>query len=259
MLQPSKTVFLLLTLLTGVLIFIATSTRANAFALEVHAAILRGSLPVGGAGPTEVDPVAMNEIIGSLWNGSGNLGSDLHQSDEYRHFDNAPSPAAICALANQAWGSFVTRIYRGSQVQGFPAYDRVLDPLDARSAFGALTHSLQDFYSHSNWLELGNRQAAPIFPTCDPAALPAGLQTGYFKLSIRNPVSGCPTVGSGNPSPPSPFAYCHLTLNKDKPERHGADLVPGGGGTTYHQLAAEMARAHTTVLYNDTHANRRCR
>lgn len=157
MLQPSKTIFLLPLLLTGIqLLSISPSTPANAFALEVHAAILRGSLPVGGASPTDVDPGAMGEIVGSIWNGSGNLGSDLYQSDEYRHFDNAPSPAVICARASQAWTTFVARIDRGSQVQGFPGYDRVVNSVDARSAFGALTHSLQDFYSHSNWLELGN-------------------------------------------------------------------------------------------------------
>src|SRR5262245_10533873 len=47
-----------------------------------------------------------NQIVGELLTGRGNLGSDRHQFDEYRHFDSAPSRTAVCDRANAAWNRF---------------------------------------------------------------------------------------------------------------------------------------------------------
>jgi len=56
-------------------------------------------------------------------------------------------------------------------------------------------------------------ESPTVFPTCNPATLPAGLHTGYFKITIFDPKAGCPNDGLG--PPPAPFTECHFGLNKD--------------------------------------------
>src|ERR1700687_2524663 len=79
----------------------------------------------------------------------------------------------------------------------------------------------------SSMLRRGQQDPAtpPLFPGCDPAALPAGLYTGYYDLALAAQ-GGCPTGG-----PPPPFTECHKTLNKDDPNPalspHGSQPVPG--------------------------------
>src|SRR5262249_46651281 len=49
---------------------------------------------------------------------------------------------------------------------------------------------------------------------------------------------------------PPGFGFCHETLNKDSDQtRHGSELIPGTT-TTFYALAAQLATAHTDVLYN---------
>jgi hypothetical protein len=70
-----------------------------------------------------------------------------------------------------------------------------------------MTHALADFYAHSNWIEL--QFAAQVSPGpaplvslgCDPAALAAALQTGYF--SLGSGLDGCPGTFFGGPAQPS--------------------------------------------------------
>jgi hypothetical protein len=222
---------------------------AAAFKLGPHEQILRTSvLPLVGAAP-------FDQMVGDLLSGQGNLGSDQHQFDEFRHFDSAPSRTAVCDRATAAWNRFYIAIRDGVQPQNAPEFDQVGGLAEARSAFGALTHALQDFYAHSNWVELyiaaGQQPqiATALFPTCVPAALPAGLETGYFSLAYG--LGGCPNSPLNDAwIPPAGFSFCHETLNKDSEQtRHGRELVPGST-QTYHALAAQLAAAHTAVLYN---------
>ena len=205
---------------------------AAGFKLPVHHAILEAGLP-------PLNAEVMADIVGHVYTGSGNFGSDLFQFSDFRHFDNAPDPATVCEEANFAWERFTFAI-ASWMVLGWP--DK------ARSAFGALTHAYQDFYSHSNWLELGRRSLAPIVPVCAGLGLPADLQTGYFRIALSEPLSGCPHDSSGKPAPPPPFRYCHETLNKDDHVGHGGDPLPEGG-KTYHQAATELAIAETQQVY----------
>lgn len=222
---------------------------AAAFKLGPHTQILQQSV-----GPT-IDTTTFSDVLGSFPTGNGNLGSDLHQIDEYRHFDSAPGPQAVCDRANAAWNAFYAAIRDGIQPQNAPDYDQIAGISAARSAFGALTHALQDFYAHSNWVDLyvaagqPPPQATALFPTCSAASLPASLQTGYFDLAYG--VTGCPYSPISNAwIPPTGFGYCHETLNKDSNQTlHGQDQVPGTT-TTYHALAAQLATAHTSALYD---------
>lgn len=226
-----------------------TAGSAAAFKPGPHVEITRQALGV------RVSSAALSDFTGNLLLGSGNIGSDLHQLDGSRHIDSAPGPQAVCDRANAAWSTFYGTMRDSIQPYYPPDFTQLLGVPQARSAFGALLHALQDFYSHSNWVELfvSAGQSPPLatqlFPSCQASSLPAGLMTGYFGLEWG--IAGCPYSAISNAwIPPAGFTYCHETLNKDSDKAlHGRELVPGSS-MTYHTLAAQLAAAHTIVLYN---------
>lgn len=243
--------------MTAFAAFCFTTPRVLAFKLGPHNQILQSSIG------QHVGQSTLNDIVGTLVSGQGNLGSDRHQADTYRHFDNAPDRQAVCDRANAAWTRFYAEIRDSVQPQNAPEYDQIGGIGNARSAFGALAHSLQDFYAHSNWVELyvALGQSPPLalalFPNCATPSLPSGLQTGYFDLLYG--LTGCPTreITPNNYVwvVPSGFGFCHETLNKDSDQtRHGRELIPGAA-TTFHAQAAQMARAHTDALFDAVVAN----
>jgi hypothetical protein len=217
--------------------------KAQAFDAPFHERIVRDAL-----GPDLVDNTAMIQILAGPPPGVGAVGSDLSPNQAFRHFDNAKNPADICTRARDAWNFYMPNVTSGARPAG-PGFTVLANGPGARSAFGGLAHALADFYSHSNWIELNTAAGQPelpgppLFPTCDPAALPAGLHTGYFSL-IYGP-TGCPPFGG----PPRGFQDCHSTLNKDGPyTSRGGAPVPGTG-MNHFDLAMLLATRATTDLY----------
>ena len=218
---------------------------AFGFKLPPHEQIVRTSLT-----PAGVPPEVLDTVVGTFASGRGNLGSDRHQADAFRHFDNAPDPVTVCSRANEAWATFYGEI-RSSVRPGAVSETLVAQGTEkAREAFGALTHSVQDFYAHSNWIEifLARGTAPPLadtlFPACDSSAFPEELQTGYYAFELTN-WGGCPEGG-----PPSPYEFCHETLNKDNNSSLEGAKTALPEGVTYHQLAVQLATAHTKKLYS---------
>jgi hypothetical protein len=222
---------------------------AHAFYIQNHERITRDALT-----PAGVDPATMNEILVGPPPGAGAVDSDAFVSDAFRHIDNAQNPADICARAQEAWKFFTPIVLSGGAPAGPDGGDLANGPA-ARAAFGGLAHALQDFYSHSNWIEdniaVGQleRMPPPLMPTCDPATLPAGLHTGFFSMDFSSdfPLGGCPLEG-----PPPGFAECHSTLNKDGWDTaRGVLRVPGANPPmSYFDLAALLATRATTDLYS---------
>lgn len=216
--------------------------KAQAFDISSHERIVRDALP-----PDGVDNIAMIQILNGPPPGAGAVGSDLYANDAFRHFDNAKNPADICVRARDAWKLFIPILLSGAQPAG-PGFTVLSNGPAARSAFGGLAHALADFYSHSNWVELNiaggqpEQLAAGLFPTCDPAALPNGLHTGFFS-PIFGP-AGCPLLG-----PPPGFEQCHLTLNKDGPNTIRGRVPVPGTGMNHFGLAMLLATRATTELY----------
>ncbi len=217
--------------------------RAQAFYIKNHETITRNALPAD-----QVSQLAVNQILIGPPPGAGVVGSDAFATDDFRHLDNAVSPVDICNRAQQTWDTFSPVVLSGSVLNGTA---EVNGPA-ARAAFGALAHTQQDFYSHSNWVEdniaIGqlDRLAPPIFPVCNPALFPPDLHTGYYNidLSSQYPLEGCPPAG-----PPPGFQECHTTLNKDGPHTiRGGQVVPGTNMNNY-DLAAKLASQATTDLY----------
>ena len=217
--------------------------RARAFFVDNHETITRNALPAD-----QVSQAAINEILVGPPPGGGAVGSDAFATDEFRHLDNAVTPADLCSRAQQAWDTFSPVLLSGSVLN--PAGE--VDGPAARAAFGGLAHTVQDFYSHSNWVEDNiaagqpERLAPPIFPTCNPAGFPADLHTGYFDIDLSSefPLGGCPAEG-----PPPGFQECHSTLNKDGPDTPRGSQPAAGTNKTMYDLAALLATRATTNLY----------
>ncbi|MCW2651788.1 MAG: hypothetical protein JWR32_2764 [Mycobacterium sp.] len=216
--------------------------KAQAFDSQYHERILRDALP-----PDGVDNIAMIQILNGPLPGAGAVGSDLFQNDEFRHFDNAKNPADVCVRARDAWNTFIPIVLSGARPAG-PGSTVLANGLGARSAFGGLAHALADFYAHSNWVELNSaagqpeQPGPPLFPTCNPAALPGGLHTGFFKLIYG--LTGCPPGG-----PPPGFEECHLALNKDGPSTSRGGVPVPGTNMNHFDLAMLLATRATTELY----------
>jgi len=139
-----------------------------------------------------------------------NLSVDLDQFDSALHFDNC-----TFALGSQVIQDHWTQIESGA----YPYYD-----------FGRLTHTVQDFYAHSNWIEL-HQDVSPI-PVWDlnPATLPADIVSGVFSLD--------------SPKLCGPGAPTHEELNKDSPNSpEGSKVVASGpnAGKTLFDLAFATA------------------
>src|SRR5205085_12550613 len=100
--------------------------------------------------------IPANKEIGAdglNWVVAANRESDAHQFDSYRHFDNAWDPKEICTLWNQGLDAYLERAVKWAAPVGVEK--RELDaPETALNEFGRATHALQDFYSHTNWVEL---------------------------------------------------------------------------------------------------------
>lgn len=224
------------------------SPTAQAFYPQFHDSITRNALP-----GDMVDHTALLQILGDVSIGAGAVGSDVFATDAFRHFDSAATPGDVCIRAQDAWNFYTPLILNGAVETG-PDGTELVDGPGARAAFGGLAHALQDFYSHTNWVELnvpGSPEALAVglFPSCDPGSLPAGLSSGFF--SLQDGTDGCPDGG-----PPPGFEFCHETINKDgftTPEG-GKQLpegvvVPGVSLVNYFDLASLLATRATTDLY----------
>jgi len=217
------------------------SPPAAAFELPVHTEIVAR---VFGDG-REVSEYALESI---WW---GNMTTDLHQFSDELHFDNAGSRQEICAKWEKRLNASFNRAVELSEPVGLMG-DQLSDREGALEAYGRVTHTVADFYSHTNWIESWLERSpgvlpptAPILSTrCDPDAFPPDLVSGYFNLFYG--IDGCPgTAFGGGPAPPEGYRYCHDQLAKDhRDEGHGAENVPFVG-VTHHEVAVALATAAT--------------
>ncbi len=150
-----------------------------------------------------------------------NIAVDLNQKDAWLHFDNSAFVRSV-EYIEALWA----RIDSGS---------------DRLSNFGRLTHVVQDFYSHSNWVEL-YQHVSPL-PVWDlrTATLPVGALSGSYPSRTREPGQTTPT---------------HAELNKDSPfawfSPAGCRIVANGPnrGKTLFELGYDAALAATRVQFD---------
>jgi hypothetical protein len=227
----------------------ASFTRsARAFELPIHERIVIEALN------GQVSGEAFNIII------HGNKESDIHQMAPERHFDSAQSPADICDEWGKGFQRFMTEAVKLAKPAG-DWQDALDDREGALSAFGAASHTVQDFYSHSNWIEhfVGdgsdwNGVLPPVAPLigagCDPGAFPPDLNSGYASViwfAAQFGHSWCGPLGQ-----PEGFEHCHDDLAKDDPEKdHGGQEI--ANGVTYHEVAVKLATATTRAAWDELH------
>jgi hypothetical protein len=149
-----------------------------------------------------------------------NVAVDFNQNDKWLHFDNSMFSAGVQHI-NELW----SRIEAGS---------------DCMTNFGKLTHTAQDFYSHSNWVEL-HQHLAPI-PIWDleVESLPDEVLSGTY-----------PSSHIAEKSVPT-----HAELNKDCPfvwfSPSGARVVTEGPnrGKNFFELGYQAALSATRLQFN---------
>ncbi|MCB1302781.1 MAG: hypothetical protein KDK37_00795 [Leptospiraceae bacterium] len=119
---------------------------------------------------------------------------------------------------------------------------------------GMALHLIQDFYSHSNWVEsagftmfLAPLEAFTWLP------IPANIQTGFYPEYVSHPdvQKACflfPVEQWGLRFE----GATHGCMNKDSERQfRGITVVPGSPGITYHRLAAEYAKLHSVQFLHE--------
>lgn len=185
------------------------------FELSYHEALTRDANVACG---NLLNTDQMDTVVGF------NVLQDVYQWLSKIHFDNCDFPGGI----ENIQGGWDTIDAAGS---GYPE--------TALAAFGALLHTTQDFYAHSNWIELHVDQS-PI-PVWDQtlASLPAQIVSGTWAI--------------GFPKLCGPGAPTHAELNKDSPDSsEGGKVVQSGpnAGKNLFTLAFETALNATVAQYN---------
>lgn len=142
-----------------------------------------------------------------------NLATDGNQFNSAYHFDNFAFGPGVERIRN-LWN-----LNRSKDIESNKFAD-----------FGTMIHTVEDFYAHSNWIEL-HVDTDPI-PTWDLqlSTLPGDIVSGTFLLDT--------------PKMCGPDAPTHAELNKDSPtSTEGAKVVPSGpnSGKSLFQLAYATA------------------
>lgn len=152
--------------------------------------------------------------------------------DATAHFDN-------CRFAD-------SYAYLRAQMKAAEAAGSRKDRDGALTALGRALHGIQDFYSHSNYVELqaaahpkfSDVQIVPLWNDDGEARLNAlvggGLRSGYVAWE---PGDACVQP-----------ELTHAVLNKDRPEGKGSEHVAPWPPQTYHQAARDLARQATEAF-----------
>jgi hypothetical protein len=105
-----------------------------------------------------IKPVVRDDIWGAIWNGnyaqdnpSGNFRNDGQRHFESCRFRNAPYIANNIPLIQPGSIEYIRSTYSNAIAYLDPAAP---NPIEAADRFGKLLHTVQDFYSHSNWINL---------------------------------------------------------------------------------------------------------
>ncbi|EFC80458.1 hypothetical protein [Parafrankia sp. EUN1f] len=190
---------------------VAPSETPVQFQINYHAAITRDSCADGSIGASDLSIIIL-----------ANMATDLDQFDSAVHFDN-------CA--------FKPGVERVSEL--WRLIEAETDKQNLYNLFGTMIHTVQDFYAHSNWIEL-HQNVSPL-PAWDlkVESLPAGIVSGRFLLD--------------SPKLCGPNAPTHDQLNKDSPSSpEGSKIVQDGPnqGQTLFRLAFATAVEATVVQFS---------
>lgn len=179
------------------------------FQLQYHAALTRDACPD--------NPTIQENLVTIV---AANLATDLNQFESALHFDNCTFELGV------------------ERIDGLWQLIESNEEGNRYAVFGTMLHTVQDFYAHSNWIEL-NEGASPV-PVwdLDLHSLPVDIVSGTFELD--------------SPKKCGPDAPTHEQLNKDSPSsEEGGRIVQSGpnAGTTLFALAFAAALQASQVQF----------
>lgn len=151
---------------------------------------------------------------------AANLATDLNQFESQLHFDNCTFALGVQRI-DDLWGLITPN-----------------PPSDPYVSFGTMLHTVQDFYAHSNWVELHQQQSPVPAWDLDLASLPPDIVSGTFWLD--------------SPKLCGPDAPTHAELNKDSPTSpEGSKTVASGPneGQTLFALAFAAALEASKIQF----------
>jgi len=203
----------------------------------------------------------MREAIKQVVDANAEVDED--QKTASKHFDGESLPegqARIIGLLNGIKGALTKDDAKG-----------------AREALGSALHTIQDFYSHTNWVELGNREPHPglgrpgnalhrlpattatcrdctdggflSFPDCSMNLITSGLTSGYYggedpPFAVKPPGK----CSHGGPLDKSATGKSGEGINKDSKRRTASPH------NDLHEIAAAVAKDATKQFIRDIKA-----
>jgi hypothetical protein len=137
------------------LLALAAAPRpAAAFDTGHHSDLTRDSMQVEGFGDTAIRVVQLQNWLVDYYSASPT--SRVEDEANTLHFDNLFTPDQV----RNCWGRF--KVNAKAQVE---AAARAGDRLKLLTILGMTFHAVQDFYSHSNWVELHPRASGGPYRT----------------------------------------------------------------------------------------------
>jgi uncharacterized protein (TIGR03382 family) len=160
--------------------------------------------------PSRTVSLAIDKVV------EGNAYVDKNQVDGFWHFDGEAFNKGQQQI--QTMKEWLISSLRVDRIE------------EARYNLGRALHTLQDFYSHSNWVDLDNTGAHPLvgryMPLPDPA-FPSENTCGVCKTP-----DNCPNVGNPDQADTDKDKSgdaCDTTATKDVPD-NGCNTAPGLAG-----------------------------
>ncbi|BDI30642.1 hypothetical protein CCAX7_26930 [Capsulimonas corticalis] len=197
--------------IVGVLALICGATPSHAFDTGPHHDLTRDALDREGFGNTAIK-------IAQVDNWYTDYFSDVHPvlQDYARqlHFDNTPTihNSATWQVGNY-WSHLTTNTRTALQQAA-----QQNDPLKGLAVLGVSLHTVQDFYSHSNWVEAHPKAPHAAFRTetwfnSQPAPLYLDIHTGHYpNYGGNNPLDhGDDTYGINHDAPGDSPARRHYS------------------------------------------------
>lgn len=153
---------------------------AAAFDTGPHATLTTDTLQALGFNQAAADATQVENWLTDYYTSSPTLGSPADQCElEKLHFDDVFSNGDIAKY----WANFTANTKAAAKQA-----EKDDDVVEFYTVLGMSLHVVQDFYTHSNWVEQngasGNYKTRTWFETSSP---PAGLYTGWYDNCLKIP------------------------------------------------------------------------
>lgn len=196
----------------GLLVLSMLAPNVLAFDTAPHSDLTRAALTKKGFTTDATNIAQLQNWLTDYYSSSPTISSGKRSELEKLHFDNLFDTAQVEAY----WARFIENLRL--ETAKAAADD---DPFRMLTIIGIGLHGVQDFYSHSNWVETHPRPADNSFRT--ETFLSAGakglkLYTGKYPADRKTGPGKSPV-----PAVASPHGAYTSGLNKDSPVRTGWD------------------------------------